>query len=119
LIAQASYYSNQSLSVSFQSLDYLTLYSFALTSLLKRLSIQYVYERVFLLVSRFSFVSQSGCKTTTSFLISKNFLKFFLKLFSRLNSLFFLTNLSRNFPSFAGCKCNIQFQIPQAFCNLF
>jgi hypothetical protein len=30
-----------------QSLDYLTLYSFALTSLLKRLSIQYVYERVF------------------------------------------------------------------------
>jgi hypothetical protein len=32
----------------YQSLDYLTLYSFALTSLLKRLSIQYVYERVFI-----------------------------------------------------------------------
>jgi hypothetical protein len=30
---------------------------------------------------RFSFVSQSGCKTTTSFLISKNFLKIFWNFF--------------------------------------
>ena len=50
---------------------------FVLKSLSKRLSIQYVYERVFLILFRFSFVSQSGCKTTTSFLISKNFLKIF------------------------------------------
>ena len=47
----------------------------------KRLSIQYVYERVFLYSFRLSFVSQSGCKTTTSFLISKNFLKFFWNFF--------------------------------------
>jgi len=52
-----------------------------LKSLSKRLSIQYVYERVFLLVSRFLFVSQSGCKTTTSFLISKKFLKIFWNFF--------------------------------------
>jgi hypothetical protein len=42
---------------------------------------------------------------------------FFKKIFASLTSLF--TNLSMNFPCFAGCKCNIPFRISQAFLNLF
>jgi hypothetical protein len=100
---------------SFQISRFHYSYSFALTSLLKRLSIQYVYERVFLFVS---LVSQSGCKSKK--LIS-NWQMFFEVFFRKFLFLFFLnlTNLSMNFPCFAGCKCNIRFQISQAFWNLF
>ena len=67
---------------SFKSLDYLTLYSFVLTSLLKRLSIQYVYERVSIL---FRLFLKAGAKVENLFLTGKCFLKFFLRKF---NSLF-------------------------------
>jgi len=111
LIAQASYYSNQSLSVLFQSLDYLTLYSFVLTSLSERLSIQYVYERVFLFLS---LVSQSGCKSRK--LIS-NWQMFFEVFFGKFFVSFFflnLTNLSMNFRCFTSLnsylkKCSVNF----------
>ncbi|MFH6988013.1 hypothetical protein ACHRVW_09725, partial [Flavobacterium collinsii] len=51
-------------------------YSFVLTSLLKRLSIQYVYERV-----SFSFrlYLKAGAKVENLFLNGKRFLKFFFK----------------------------------------
>jgi len=116
LIAQASYYSNQSLSVLFQSLDYLTLYSFVLTSLSERLSIQYVYERVFLFLS---LVSQSGCKSRKLISNRQMFFEVFFGKFFVPFLLSNLTNLSMNFRCFAGCKCNIRFQISQAFSNLF
>jgi len=51
------------LSVIFESVDSTALISFVLMFPLKRLSIQYVYERFFLS----SLVFQSGCKTKTSF----------------------------------------------------
>ena len=104
------------LSVLFESCDSTALISFVLMSPLKRLSIQYVYERVFYSVS---LVFQSGCKTKTSFCFSQEKLEKILKLFFRL---FFSNppaNLPMNFPCFAGCKCKKLFQFPQAFSNLF
>jgi len=76
------------LSVLFESCDSTALILFVLASLLKRLSIQYVYERVFLFVSP---VSQSGCKTKTSFCFLQEKLEKILKLFFRL---FFSISLS-------------------------
>jgi len=61
---------------------------------------------------------KAGAKVENLFLTGKCFLKFFLKNF-RFHFFFLFTNLSMNFPCFAGCKCNIRFQISQAFWNLF
>ncbi len=104
------------LSVLFESCDSTALILFVLKSLSERLSIQYVYERVFLFVSP---VSQSGCKTKTSFCFLQEKLEKILKLFFRL---FFSISLSVpqwTFPCFAGCKCKKHFSISQAFQNLF
>ncbi len=104
------------LSVLFESCDSTALILFVLASLLKRLSIQYVYERVFLSVSP---VSQSGCKTKTSFCFLQEKLEKILKLFFRLFFSISSLSVSRNFPCFAGCKCKKHFSISQAFQNLF
>lgn len=73
---------------SFESSDSTALILFVLKSLSERLSIQYVYERVFLFVSP---VSQSGCKTKTSFCFLQEKIEKILKLFFRL---FFSISLS-------------------------
>ena len=72
---------------SFQISRFHYSYSFALTSLLKRLSIQYVYERVFFLIS---LVFQSGCKSRK--LIS-NWQMFFEVFFKKIFILFFSSYL--------------------------
>ena len=61
---------------SFQISRFHYSYSFVLTSLLKRLSIQYVYERVFLF---FRLFLKAGAKVENLFLTGKCFLKFFFK----------------------------------------
>lgn len=66
-----------------------------------------------------SLVSQSGCKTKTSFCFLQEKFKVFFWEFFHPNFFIFLTSLSRNFPCFAGCKCKKHFQISQAFLNLF
>ena len=48
-------------------------------------------------------VSQSGCKSSNSFLTGKKIWNFFWKFLFPFKS-HFLINLSRNFPYFAGCK---------------
>jgi len=63
---------------SFQISRFYYSYSFALTSLLKRLSIQYVYERVFFLIS---LVFQSGCKSRKLISNWQMFFEVFLKKF--------------------------------------
>ena len=85
---------------SFQISRFYYSYSFALTSLLKRLSIQYVYERVSIL---FRLFLKAGAKVENLFLTGKCFLKFFLE---NLISFFPLkpTNLSMNFPMFCGVQ---------------
>ena len=108
-------YSNQSLSVLFQSLDYLTLYSFVLTSLLKRLSIQYVYERVFLLVFRFSFVTQSGCKSRKLISNRQMFFEVFLKKFFIPFSFFSITNLSMSSDVLRGANVTSVFKSHKLF----
>ncbi len=61
---------------------------------------------------------KAGAKIENLFQNGKCFLKFFLEnFFSFFLHLF--TNLSMNFPCFAGCKCKSFFRIPQAFRNLF
>ena len=59
---------------SFQISRFHYSYSFVLTSLLKRLSIQYVYERVSIL---FRLFLKAGAKVENLFLTGKCFLKFF------------------------------------------
>ncbi|RKR09853.1 hypothetical protein C8C82_1814 [Flavobacterium sp. 81] len=61
---------------------------------------------------------KAGAKVEKVSLTGKCFLKFFFKKISFLFN-FIFTNLSMNFPCFAGCKCNIPFRISQAFWNLF
>ena len=108
-------YLDEYLSVPFESFDSITLISFVLTSLLKRLSIQYVYERNFFV---FRLSLKAGAKLKLLFVSRKKNLKN-LKLFFRLCFSSFPASLSMNFPCFAGCKCKKHFQIPQAFSNLF
>jgi hypothetical protein len=67
---------------------------------------------------RFSFVSQSGCKSSNFFLTGKNFWSFFWKNLFSFSSLF-LISFSRNVAYLAGYKSNICFRISQAFFNLF
>ena len=69
---------------SFQISRFHYSYSFVLTSLLKRLSIQYVYERVF--QSCFRLFLKAGAKVENLFLTGKCFLKFFFKKISFLFS---------------------------------
>ena len=61
-----------------ESLDSITLILFVFRFSSERLSIQYVYERVSFFVS---LISQSGCKTKTSFCFLQEKLEKFLKLF--------------------------------------
>ncbi len=63
-------------------------------------------------------VSQSGCKTRKLISNWQMFFEVFFKIF-RFNSNFPITNLSKDFPCFAGCKCKKHFRILQAFSNLF
>jgi len=63
---------------SFQISRFHYSYSFVLTSLLKRLSIQYVYERVSIL---FRLFLKAGAKVENLFLTGKCFLKFFFRKF--------------------------------------
>ena len=111
-------YCDEYLSVLFESYDSITLILFVLKSLSKRLSIQYVYERVFLYFLRLKLFLKAGAKLKIYFVSRKKNLKNFETFFS---SHFFisLTSLSNNFPHFAGCKCNIRFPFSQAFSNLF
>ncbi len=73
---------------SFRILQFYYSYSLVLTSLLKRLSIQYVYERVFFIIPP---VFQSGCKTKNSFCFLQEKIKVF---FSKFLNLFFFIFLS-------------------------
>jgi len=50
-----------------------------LKSLSKRLSIQYVYERVFLYFCCFDLFLKAGAKVENLFLTGKSFLKFFFR----------------------------------------
>ncbi len=76
-------YLDEYLSVPFESFDPITLISFVLTSLLKRLSIQYVYERNFFV---FRLSLKAGAKLKLLFVSRKKNLKKFETFFS---SLFF------------------------------
>ena len=62
---------------------------------------------------------KAGAKLKLLFVSCKKNLKFFFEIF--FNPVFsnFPSNLSMNFPCFAGCKCRKHFQISQAFSNLF
>jgi hypothetical protein len=100
---------------SFRISQFYYSYSFVLKSLSKRLSIQYVYERVFLVFACFSKRVQNY---NFFFNLQEKFKVFFETFFSS-HLFLFLTSLSRNFPCFAGCKCNIRFPFSQAFLNLF
>jgi hypothetical protein len=100
---------------SFRISQFYYSYSFVLKSLSKRLSIQYVYERVFLVFACFSKRVQNY---NFFFNLQEKFKVFFETFFSS-HFFIFLTSLSRNFPCFAGCKCNIRFPFSQAFLNLF
>ena len=103
---------------SFRILQFYYSYSFVLRSLLKRLSIQYVYERVFLYFLRLNLFLKAGAKLKIYFVSCKKNLKNFETFFSP-HFLNFPTSLSNNFPHFAGCKCNIRFPFSQAFRNIF
>ncbi len=75
-------YFDEYLSVLFESFDSITLISFVLTSLLKRLSIQYVYERNFFV---FRLSLKAGAKVVSLSASTSLFMiifYFFLKLFS-------------------------------------
>ncbi|WP_230392528.1 hypothetical protein, partial [Flavobacterium sp. LC2016-01] len=61
---------------------------------------------------------KAGAKLKLLFVSRKKNLKKFETFFSP-HFIVFLASLSRNFPCFAGCKCNTRFPIPQAFLNLF
>ena len=65
-------YLDEYLSVFFESFDSITLISFVLTSLLKRLSIQYVYERNFFV---FRLSLKAGAKLKLLFVSRKKNLK--------------------------------------------
>lgn len=72
---------------------------------------------VFLFQSRLFL--KAGAKVENFFLIGKCFFWSFLK---EILLSFFLPKTYQSFnelPLFAGCKCNIQFKISQAFSNLF
>jgi hypothetical protein len=66
------------LSVLFESCDSTALILFVLTSLLERLSIQYVYERNFFV---FRLSLKAGAKLKLLFVSCKKNLKFFLRFF--------------------------------------
>jgi len=81
----------------------------------ERLSIQYVYERNFFV---FRLSLKAGAKLKLLFVSRKKKLKNFETFFS---SPFpdFPSDISMNFPCFAGCKCKNLFLFLQAFPNLF
>ncbi|MDR6764698.1 hypothetical protein J2Y38_004932, partial [Flavobacterium sp. 2755] len=87
-----------------------------LKSLSKRLSIQYVYERV---LFSFSLVSQSGCKTKTSFCFSQEKFKKILKLFFRLLFINFPSSLSMNFRVLRGANVKAFFKSHKLFLIFF
>jgi len=87
-------------------------YSICLVFWTRRLSIQYVYERVFFC---FSLVSQSGCKTKTSFCFSQEKFKVFFGFFSIPISSLFLTSLSMNFRVLRGANVTSVFKSHKLF----
>ena len=94
----------------------LLLFYLVLKSLSKRLSIQYVYERVFFI---FPPVSQSGCKTKTSFCFSQEKLEKFLKLFFRFHSLVFLSVSQGTFRVLRGANVKSFFFSRKLFRSFF
>jgi len=99
----------------FESFNSITLISFVLTSLLKRLSIQYVYERNFFV---FRLSLKAGAKLKLLFVSRKKNLKKF-ETFFFVSFFYFFFQSFNELPCFAGCKCKKHFQISQAFSNLF
>ncbi len=94
----------------------LLLFFSVLKSLSERLSIQYVYERVFLFYLRLYL--KAGAKLKILFVSCKENLKIFETFFS----FHFFSIPSQSFselPVFAGCKCKTLFPILQDFFNLF
>ncbi|MBB4804724.1 hypothetical protein HNP37_004822 [Flavobacterium nitrogenifigens] len=81
----------------------------------ERLSIQYVYERVLILLR---LCLKAGAKLKNFFVSRKKNLKFFEAFFSP-HFPNFSSNTSKSFPCFAGCKCRTLFQNLQAFFELF
>ena len=102
-------------SVSFESLDSITLILLLFRFASERLSIQYVYERISF-YPRLCF--KAGAKLEILFVSCKKNLKNFETFFSFQFFQFFSQSLNE-LPVFAGCKCKKHFQISQAFPNLF
>ncbi len=97
---------------SYDSITLILLFRFAS----ERLSIQYVYERVFFLTS---LVFQSGCKTKTSFCFSQEKFKKNLKLFFRFLFLNFSSSLSMNFRVLRGANVKAFFKSHKLFLIFF
>ena len=96
-------------------------YSFALTSLLKRLSIQYVYERVYLFfrpVHHLAWLSKRVQNYNFFFNTTRKIWSFFWENFHTSNS-FILVNTSMNFACLAGCKTNTFTLFSQALFDIF
>ena len=88
----------------------LSLFVFRFAS--ERLSIQYVYERVFFF---FASLSVSGCKSTTSFYSDKLFEKFFWKYFFNYSFLFPYQFFNERYPVLRGAKITSVFESHKLF----
>ena len=92
-------------------------YSYSICLVVKRDGCQFnMSTNVSSFVFRLSL--KAGAKLKLLFVSRKKNLKFFLEFFNP-NFLSFPYQSLNELPRFAGCKCNIRFQISQAFWNLF